>query len=269
MKSFVGNIFLLLLFASCTEFIAEPDLQEEWAVLETEKIVLHYRPAGFSGTASPTAAQADSIATNQGFYYNMIQDSIGVNFNDKVLIYLFNEDEAGLHIGTNGGGHSIPKLNAFYFTFMNHDRKYTDRYGIENPKIGTHELVHVITHRKLGYPGTKLMSEGYANWLDGSYSYYHIDDILKSYMGNSPEKILTPQQLLTETGLPESVYYPNSGVFVRFLVNRYGIEKINQLFTVQKKTLKSTFEKVCNESWEAMSEEYEIFIQQYKKTPEN
>jgi hypothetical protein len=269
MKSSVGTIFILLLFSSCTEFIAAPDLQEDWEVLETEKNILHYRPAGFSGTASPTAAQADTIATNQAFYYKTIQDSTGVNFSDKVLIYLFNEDEAGLHIGTNGGGHSIPKLNAFYFTFVNHERSYTDQYGIKNPKIGAHELVHVITHRKLGYPGTKLMSEGYANWLDGSYSYYHIDDILKSYQENNPEKILTPQQLLTDTGLPESVYYPNSGVFVRFLVNRHGIEKVNRLFTVQKNKFKPTFEKVCNESWEAMSGEYEIFIREYKKTPEN
>lgn len=261
MKTAVSYFLLLLFFTSCTEFIAEPDLQENWEVLETEKIVLHYRPTGFSSTTSPTAGQADTIAANQMFYYEMIQDSAGVNFSDKVLIYLFNEDEAGFHIGTNGGGHSIPKLNTFYFSFIKHDRDYTNRYGIENPKMGAHELVHVITHRKLGYPGTKLMSEGYANWLDGSYSYYHIDDILKSYQENSPGKILTPQQLLNETELPESVYYPNAGVFMRFLVSRYGTENINRLFTVQKKSFKSAFEKVCNESWEVMSNAYEKFIQ--------
>ena len=260
MKHKLIAVLFLFQLSACSEFIAEPDLQENWKTLETDNILLHYRPADFIPGPSPTIEQAETILANQQFYYQLIQDSINRIFNDQVAIYLFNEAEAKNHIGTNGGGHSIPKLNTFYFTFLNHERDYTDRYGIENPVLGAHEMVHVITHRTLGYPGTKLMSEGYANWLDGSYAHYHLEDILKSYLEEHPEKILTPDQMLDERDITESVYYPNVGVFLRFMAGRYGIEKVNQLFTVSKEKFRSEFERTCNESWQEMSRDFEEYI---------
>jgi len=253
-------ILLTLLFTGCTEFFAGPDLQDNWEITEHEKIVLHHRPEGFSGTESPTAEEAATIAANQYFYYQRIQDSIGKEFDDLVLIYLFNKDEAEEHIGTNGGGHSIPKFNAFYYTFLDYQNVFTDNYGIVNPAVGAHEMVHVITHRVLGYPATKLMSEGYANWLDGSYARYYIEDIVKSYRDKSPEKLLTPNQLLVAGDMADSVYCPNSGVFLKYLVSRFGIVKINSLFTVRKENFKKAFENTCNEKWEIMVEEYQKYL---------
>lgn len=260
MKQVTNIILLTFLFTGCTEFFAGPDLQNNWKIAEYEKIVLHYRPEGFSGTESPTAEEAATIAANQYFYYQEIQDSIGKEFDDLVLIYLFNKDEAEKHIGTDGGGHSIPKFNAFYYTFLEHPNEFTDKYGVVNPAVGAHEMVHVITHRILGYPATKLMSEGYANWLDGSYARYFIEDIVKSYRDKNPEKLLTPGELLNAGDMADSVYYPNSGVFLNYLVSRFGIVKINSLFTVRKENFKQAFENTCNEKWEIMAEEYEKYL---------
>ena len=252
---------IFLLFLSCTEFIADPDLQEDWLISENQHFVLHYRPGGFSESPSPTPSRVNEIMANQAFYYAMILDSIKQNFNEKVLIYLFNKDEAGDHIGTSGGGHSIPKLNTFYFSYLAEKRNYTDKYGIEDPPLGAHELVHVITHRTLGYPGTKLMSEGYANWLDGGYSSCRIEEIVKSYRDKNPEKILTPGEFLQNPEIQEQVYYPNVGIFIRFLIQRYGVTKINRLFPVRKENFVKVFESTCGEQWSEMGDEYQQFIE--------
>lgn len=105
------------------------------------------------------------------------------------------------------------------------------------------------------------MSEGYANWLDGSYARYDIPDIITSYRDNEPEKIMTPGELLSDTDRDENVYYPNAGLFTGFLVNTYGIENINQLFNSGKDDLKSDFEKICNDSWMNMTEKYNAYIE--------
>lgn len=251
---------LVLILNSCTDFIAEVELDQDWKVLESGKMVVHYRPADFSSSASPDKLVIEKILDNQNFYYQAIQDSINRTFEDKVLIYLFNKDEANALIGTNNGGHAIPKFNTFYYTFLSVLAEYTDQYGIYKPQLGAHELVHIITHKTLGYPGTKLMSEGYAVWIDGGYAGYSIKEILKTYRDHQPVKILTPDELLFETVTNESVYYPNCGVFTGFLVKNYGPDIVNSLFTSTQSGFKNDFEFQSNESWEILCDRYSAFI---------
>lgn len=251
----------ILLSLSCTDFIADINPQNEWNVIETDKIVLHYRPQNYSSAPSPTGNEANDILLNQVFYYQSIKDSIQREFDDKILIYLFNRDEAKSLIGTNGGGHSLPKYNTYYYTFITGLPEYRDQYGKVNPFVGAHELAHIISHRTLGYPGTKLMSEGYAVWLDGGYARNLIDDIIRSYKRKAPNKILTPDQLLLETVNNESIYYPNCGVFIRFLVHTYGIEISNKLFTSQKENFKYDFSKYTGKNWNEMCEQYARYVE--------
>ncbi len=253
-------VILLTFVNGCTGFIAEVDRQDEWMVYESGRIVLHCRPEGYPAAPAPTPEQAAGMLANQQFYYYAIQDSIGKTFNDHVLIYLYNRDEAKERIGTDGGGHAIPKMNCFYYTFLPDVADYTDQYGVVNPFMGAHELVHVITHRVLGYPGTKLMSEGYANWLDGGYARHDIEDIVVYYRDHEPEKVLTPGDLLEESVSDEDIFYPNSGILVRFLVRRYGVDVVNDLFPLRPDRLKDCFEELTGNTWEEMASLYAEYI---------
>lgn len=194
------------------------------------------------------------------FYYYAIQDSINRYFNEIIMIYLYNLDESSKKIGTNYGGHSIPLYNTFYYSFFRLDSDYVDKYGIINPFLGAHEMAHVITHKLLGMPGTKLMSEGYANWLDGGYSKYSIIDILKYYRDNESYKVIDPITLLLDESLEDSVYYPNVGVFIGFLINTYGVESVNSLFTVERDIFINSFYSVTGDQWSKMSEKYSQYI---------
>ena len=97
-------------------------------------------------------------------------------------------------------------------------------------------------------------------WLDGSYAKYQIQDIIRSYRNNEPEKILTPDELLFNTGIADEIYYPNSGVFTAFLVRTYGIEKVNRLFTLIPSSFKKHFEQTCSDSWQNMSEKFSDYV---------
>ncbi len=251
----------LLTLCSCTNFIAEIDHQNDWEVLVSGNVILHYRPWDYSQSPSPTAEEAMFILNNQNFYYQAIQDSINRQFNDRVLIYLYNMDEAKELIGTSGGGHAIPKFNTFYYTFLVGMKDFTDMYGVENPFLGAHELAHVITHRTLGYPATKLMSEGYAVWLDGSYGRYAIEDIIRYYRDKEPQKVLTPDQLLNEIISDESIYYPNCGLFTKFLVHTYGLENINKLFVSPRENYKKDFTNMTGIDWGVMESVYLDYVE--------
>ena len=255
--SIVLPLILGLLSISCTDFIAKVEREEDWAVLDSGNIVLHYRIPEHSQEASPTIEQARYIVRAQNIYYTAIQDSINKYYNDKVLIYLYNHDEAKDKIGTNGGGHALPKFNSYYYTFIDSNRSITDHFSVVDPFIGAHELVHVITHRTLGYPGTKLLSEGYAVWIDGTFARFHIKDIMIHYRDNVPEKILDPDSMLfNANSIDDSIYYPNCGFFTQFIVYTYGIENINSLFNVNEEDFITRFESITGDSWQELCSAY-------------
>jgi hypothetical protein len=246
---------------SCTDFIAHVEHENEWSTLDSANIVLYYRPENHSSKASPSMDQARYIVKSQNIYYRAIQDSLHCEYNDKVLIYLFNIDEAYDKIGTNGGGHALPKFNTYYYTFIDSNRSITDPFGIVDPYLGAHELVHVISHRCLGYPGTKLLSEGYAVWLDGTFARLHIKDLIIYYRDNAPEKILTPDQMLFNAkSIISSIYYPNCGIFTKYIVQQFGVEIINSLFNINEEDFILHFEMQTGENWEDLCAAYTLYL---------
>ncbi len=255
---------LLALFFSCTQFIAEPDLDADWKLTQHGPVKLYTKPAGASDAPSPNQQQINDILENQLFYYQAIQDSIQRSFEDPVLIYLYNKDQAQEAIGTSGGGLSQPRSLTIYYTYIHDITDYTDQYGKKCPYVGAHELVHVITHQTLGHPGTRLMSEGYAVWLDGSYARRDIEDHMAEFRQH-PDFLLTPTQLLQGKVDTERIYYPNAGMWVRFAAETYGIETLNQLFTVSRDCFIEKFETITQSSWSHMQSGYDQYLQELKK----
>lgn len=260
MKNIIGLLSLVLLFSGCTEFVAELDADKDWKLSENDIIKLYTKKQGVSESPSPVAYQVQSILDNQKYYYRAIQDSINQSFSEPVLIYLYNKDQAKEAIGTSGGGLSQSRYMTIYYTFIHDIEPYTDQYGIENPFVGAHEMVHIITHNLLGNPGTKLMSEGYAVWLDGSYGRKDINYYIRKFKTEYPEYVMTPTQLLNESFEDEMIYYPNAGVLIRYWVRQFGVEKMNRLFSVSRENLKEKFEKITETSWDEMESHYSNYL---------
>jgi hypothetical protein len=264
MRKVFGILSLVILFTACTEFIAELDKDSDWKLTENGPIKLYYKKQGVSGTPSPTTEQVQSITDNQNHYYQAIQDSIKKSFSEPVLIYMYNKDQAEEAIGTSGGGMAQSRYMTIYYTFIHDIAPYTDHYGIKNPFVGAHEMVHIITHHVLGHPGTKMMSEGYAVWLDGSYGRKDINYYIQKFKEKYPDYVLTPTQLLNESFKDEMVYYPNAGVLIRYWVRTYGVKKINRLFSTGKDEFKKQFEVITDVSWNTMEREYNNYLKTIK-----
>ena len=260
MKNIIGLLSLVLLFSGCTEFVAELDADKDWKLTENDIIKLYTKKQGVSESPSPVAYQVQSILDNQKYYYRAIQDSINQSFSEPVLIYLYNKDQAKEAIGTSGGGLSQSRYMTIYYTFIHDIEPYTDQYGIENSFVGAHEMVHIITHNLLGNPGTKLMSEGYAVWLDGSYGRKDINDYIRKFKTEYPAYVMTPSQLLNESFEDEMIYYPNAGVLIRYWVRQFGVEKMNRLFSVSRENFKEKFEKITETSWDEMESHYSNYL---------
>ena len=257
------NFFLifLMIISGCTDFIMQIEKDEFWLSQHSGQVTVHYREKNFSSEPSPDSLMVSRILRQQNTYINRISDSIGMTFNDTVLIYLYNADESHEKIGTKGGGHAIPNFLSFYYVYKIYYKTYTDQYGMVNPPLGAHEMVHVITHHLLGTAGTKLMSEGYAVWLDGAYVRTSLVEIIKWYIKQSEEsKILMPSQMLSKTDYAEEIFYPSAGMFVRFLVRRHGIELANYLFNIRSENFIREFEKATSLSFTSMEEDFKNFL---------
>jgi len=253
--------FFLLLSPGCTDFFVEISKDDIWMSEEYRQIKLLYRPENHSSQPSPDKTIINNILFQQNLYIRRICDSIKMTYNGNVLIYLYNSDESEEKIGTRGGGHAIPNFLCFYYTYHTNLAPYTDQYGMENPPLGAHEIAHVLSHHLLGTAGTKLMSEGYAVWLEGGYGRRLLRDIIKLLLFEPDHSdILSPTQMLKKTDYKEEIYYPNAGMFVHFLVNRYGINIANKLFTIPKDLFILEFRKLTSVDFNFMEEDYQNFL---------
>lgn len=58
----------------------------------------------------------------------------------------------------------------------------------------------------------------------------------------------------------EDIFYPNSGILVRFLVRRYGVDVVNDMFPLRPDRLKNRFEELTGNTWEEMASLYAEYI---------
>ncbi len=243
-------IFIFLLpNAACVDMLVDEQIDNNWKSQQRGSIIVFYNPLWDSPYSSKKEI-IDTILINQNYYYNCIQDSIHRKFRNTVAVYLYSNEDGKTKIGTSDGGYANPDRFTYYYSvsFTKSDLLVLGRKDY----VGAHELAHVITFNCLGVPGSRLFSEGYANWLDNTYAEKYLFDWMK-FWGFS--RILTLQQLIEGTS-EEKIYYPNSGTFIKFLVSKYGIEKANSLFTINNKDLTEAFKKTLGKDADQLQAEY-------------
>ncbi|MDD3131399.1 MAG: hypothetical protein PHN94_06225, partial [Bacteroidales bacterium] len=109
----------------------------------------------------------------------------------------------------------------------------------KNEYIGVHEMVHIRTRYELGNPKSAFFGEGYANAIDGNYGAVKDGDSLIRRTIESTMKlivksgnILTPAELLYNNKIHERSYYPQIGSLFNWLFTEYGVDKINEMYTL-------------------------------------
>lgn len=254
-------IVLLILFLTLTSWKA--DTSGPWIITKGERIVLYSRPLGYSKAESPDSITIQTIIQEQEHVIDYINKRLNTNFDSKVKIFLFNQDEAKEKIGTNGGG--FASLNKFkrhiYFTF--HSKPYLNTVLNKYDYLGVHEMVHIITINQLGNLRTRFFGEGYSNAIDGNYGGEYVNGVLTRRRNDSTlikikgnGKILTPSELLYKDSIPEFEYYPQIGCLINWMFEKYGVDKINLLYDLKSDKIEAEFLKVTGVAFTDMENEY-------------
>jgi len=257
-------ICILILSTICN---AKENTKGPWIVTKSGRVTLYCRPIDYSKSPSPDSLAISNILKEQNDCYNEINNKLKLNDDFEFSIYLFNYDEAQEKIGTNGGGYAKSKKRVIYYTYFNPPIKNAETGRSEY--LGAHELVHVFAYRNFGRV-RKIMREGYAVAISGNYSAYKapngefykkpIELWMKEF--NETNQVLTPTEMLNGGKIPYSQFYPQSGCFINWLFEKYGVEKVNmlypkiKLYRLNKSNLKKDIESILGESFSTIENNY-------------
>lgn len=255
------TFFLFIILISLSSWKA--DTKGPWIKTKGERIILYTRPLNYSNSDSPDSLTIQNIINEQEWVIDYINSSIATDFKSKVRIYLYNLDEAKAKIGTNGGGFAssskmFPKI---YFTFRS--QPIFDPIRNRNVYVGIHEMVHVVTRNQLGRIRSSFFGEGYANAIDGCYGAKMLEDQPVFRRNDSTVmkikeqgRLLSPHDLLYDSDIPEREYYPQIGCLVEWMFDTYGVESMNDLYTINKYKIENEFSIVTGDTFDEMIRKY-------------
>lgn len=252
---------IILVLITLTSWKA--DKKGPWVINSGRRIVLYTRPLNYCETVSPDSAVIMKIIQEQENAIDYINKRLKTDFNTKVAIYLFNQDEAKEKIGTKNGGFANQSKwrPCIYFAYRN-EPLYSPILE-SDVFVGVHEMVHIIALKKLGNIRTSFFGEGYSNALDGCYGAVKINNRLIFRRNDSTlvaikktGKLLTPTELLLNGSIPEREFYPQIGCLMDWLIRNYGVDKMNILYPLKKQKIVGEFQKVTGETFQEMEMKY-------------
>jgi hypothetical protein len=124
--------------------------------------------------------------------------------------------------------------------------------------LGKHELVHFIMGSYYGFCQNKLFLEGFTNAIDGIFQGRRIEDACITL--KKANKTNTLGQLWDNSNEIEEVsFYPQSGIFIKWLIQEYGIEKSKKLYGmgIREEYPKEKMQEILGISFEDLSKRYE------------
>jgi hypothetical protein len=178
----------------------------DWETANTKNFVFHWLP----GHPMPQGSQP-----SQQMIFDGYAKRLGVE-SDVVINYYFYPDTATIR--------SMLTLKGYQYVSWN-DREFHSINANDN-----HEVVHFITD-PIGRP-PRALAEGTVCWLTGEWQGVPIEETVAnlSRTGSVPHlKNLFDYNLFSM--LDPAASMPASGAFVAFLVDRFGVAKLMELYT--------------------------------------
>jgi hypothetical protein len=94
---------------------------------------------------------------------------------------------------------------------------------------GAHELMHVMAGNAWGVKTTPWINEGFAGYADDIWYGHKLHDLNKHLLKQN--KLIPLADLLRDfRGQREMVSYPQAASFVKYLYERYGVDKIRRIW---------------------------------------
>ncbi|KUO62347.1 hypothetical protein APF79_07495 [bacterium BRH_c32] len=179
------------------------------------------------------------------YYYSEIKQELGIEEKIKIDSYIFENDiEKGEFIGSINADIAKPWQKQIYITKQSIDRTLK------------HELVHAISYSignsflKLPYQLNPALLEGLATAIENDFAgvpiHYAAYHIIKSY----PIKIEDLFSGFSFFGNYSSISYVVSGSFLKYILEKYGNEKLLMLYK------SGAFKEIYKKKISQLGEEY-------------
>ncbi len=178
-----------------------------------------------------------------------LEKLLGLEYPDKIAFYKYTSNERKGEVTGNRGNAHVEGAEI-------HSIFWSDR----------HEVVHVLLNEKLGPTSTALLGEGIAVYLSGAWQGKPVHSFARSLKADG--RLLPIAELVDLRrfrALPELVTYGESGSFVGFLVERWGMKKFKALYVLPAaedpvKALPRRFEAVYGTRLDEAEKEWLRFL---------
>jgi len=167
---------------------------------------------------SNAARDIDTIVFEHESGFDNITRTIEVSYHGKVDYYLYPSENILYRMTRRPYGFAMAEDNERHVLYASRQ---------ERQSVG-HEATHVIPYHTLGEPSETLLGEGIAVALDQS-SDNHDKTVAELIF---LDRYVPLASLLGENWFKQDqlAAYKQSGSFVKFLIDRYGITKFKQLY---------------------------------------
>lgn len=202
----------------------------EYKRFKSEHYIFYFEPNSLADQ------EIEEIAKEQENCFQSICNTLGITFTEKICYYLMDSPEK---VGILFGGND--PINAFAVLGEN------KIYAVYNPDvkcIGFHEDTHLIS-ATLGIPQSEFLLEGLAMFFDKTWWGLQ-NERWACYYKTKSQDISIKSMLETKDfySFDCMIFYPISGAFIQFLIDRYGLERFKTLYQYPGSDYINTFESI-------------------------
>lgn len=215
----------------------------DWRTQETAHFLIHYQPGSFAEKQTSVLA-----AIQENAFSRVLELLGGGTFPRKIHVFAV-ESRAQMRAltGNEVNGTAIPEEDSICFVF-------TERLQAG----GAHELMHVLSFHRWGLakPGRLWLNEGLACYADDRWWGWSLHAVAK-HLRDTGHLLPLPQLMADFPSFSSMVTYPETGSFVKFLYERHGRERLQQLWQADQPDVRSIYGKSLvelEEEWRGLLE---------------
>jgi hypothetical protein len=217
----IGSVTLVIIkpwlhFATSTSYLE--------TVLDNKIRTVHFS-INYSGKAFPEERKTYTGLLHE-YYFETIENQLKEHYTDKISTYLFASGESKMKlIGAGNANLAKPWLNQAYLNISSYEETLK------------HELVHVMassfgaTPLKVASNLNSAVIEGLAMAIENNFDGFPVDYLARTAYQSGYripiEKLFSGVNFFAQSS---SLSYIYAGSFIKFLIDRYGIEKIKHLY---------------------------------------
>jgi len=256
------GLLLVSLLAGCrASRVLFPEIHDgdtNWLKRESSHYFIYYRPG------SPASQDINKIAKTLDSCFEDVLTQLEVDFSNKISYYLYNSSDD-----------LDPWAKWHRWGFFVGEFEYAvGVYDSIHKRINSHETVHVIAYHTIGMAQLIFLNEGLAE----AVTHYHERDLRgRLFIHVSCQSLFYEGKLFSLDILADNDrfkeiylspegrnYYIQSGSFVRYLIDQYGLAKFKFLLPrAGENNYRNIFQEMYGKNIHDFEKEWYDFLRNY------